>query len=429
MAVIEVKDVWKKFRLYHDKRPTLKEKVLFRGRGKWEDFWALKGVNLSIEKGSTVGLIGQNGSGKSTLLKALTRIIYPNRGSIKIQGKVSSLLELGAGFHPDFTGRENIYMNASIFGLSKKAIDRRVDQIIDFSELEEFIDNPVRSYSSGMYMRLAFATAINVDPDVLLIDEVLAVGDANFQKKCLGKISEFKLAGKTIVIVSHDLSVIERLCDTAVWLHYGEMREMGNTRRVIDSYLLKLHEESDKKLSDSNKQVDDKINVEAPKESTTNDTEEEERKSDSGHTETSPQRWGTREIEITYVKILDGGHLERYVYESGEEIDIVMGYKRNKATISGPCFGIGIFRSDGICCYGTNTAIDDFNTDSASDKGQIVCKIKGLDLLPGSYFLDVAIESADGYPFDYQTQKLSFETHSKIEDIGVTRLQHMWKLT
>ena len=184
MEVIKVSDVWKSFRIYHDKGSTLKERILFRGRNHYEERWVLKGVNLSVEQGESVGLLGENGSGKSTLLKLLTRIIYPNKGTIDIRGKVSSLLELGAGFHPDMTGRENIYMNASIFGLTKEDIDRKLDDIITFSELSPFIDTPVRTYSSGMYMRLAFSVAINVNADILLIDEILAVGDVNFQKKC-----------------------------------------------------------------------------------------------------------------------------------------------------------------------------------------------------------------------------------------------------
>ncbi len=236
MQVIEVQSVWKKFSLYKDKRPTLKETLLFRGRSHREDFWVLKDINLKIEQGATVGLVGQNGSGKSTLLKLMTKILYPTSGTITVKGKVSSLLELGAGFHPDFTGRENIYMNASVFGLTRREIEQRINQIIDFSELEEFIDSPVRNFSSGMYMRLAFAVAINLRPDILLIDEILSVGDTAFQKKCLDKISEFQQQGVTIVLVSHDLKTIAKLCNLVVWLKQGEISEIGPTQQVLDAY-------------------------------------------------------------------------------------------------------------------------------------------------------------------------------------------------
>ena len=237
MEVINASDVWKSFRIYHDKGSTLKERVLFRGRNRYEERWVLKGVNLHVEQGESVGLLGENGSGKSTLLKLLTRIIYPNRGAIDVQGKVSSLLELGAGFHPDLTGRENIYMNASIFGLSKQEIDRKLSEIIAFSELAPFIDTPVRTYSSGMYMRLAFSVAINVNADILLIDEILAVGDVNFQKKCFDRLRDLKKRGTTIVIVSHDLSSIEKICDRAVWLDDGSIQATGDTTKVIDQYM------------------------------------------------------------------------------------------------------------------------------------------------------------------------------------------------
>ena len=200
-------------------------------------FWALQDININIGQGQTVGLIGENGSGKSTLLKLMTKIIYPTTGEIRTHGRVSSLLELGAGFHPDFTGRENIYINASIFGLSKKEITNRLDSIIAFSELEEFIDSPIRTYSSGMYMRLAFSVAVHVEPKILLIDEILAVGDVNFQKKCFDKIREFKKKGVTIVIVSHDLKSIEDICDKVIWLDHGKMVTYGECHTVVEQYL------------------------------------------------------------------------------------------------------------------------------------------------------------------------------------------------
>ena len=234
---IEVNNVTKKFKVFYDKPNTLKERLVFWKNNKAEERIVLKDINLKINKGDTVALIGVNGSGKSTLLKLMTKIIYPTKGNIITRGKLTSLLELGAGFHEDFTGRENIYFNASIFGLTRKEIDNRIDKIIEFSELGDFIDNPVRTYSSGMYMRLAFSVAINVEAEILLIDEILAVGDQHFQDKCFAKLQELKKSDKTIVIVSHSLDSIKKLCNRAVWINQGRIEKDGKTEEVVKEYL------------------------------------------------------------------------------------------------------------------------------------------------------------------------------------------------
>jgi len=234
---IEVQDVYKTFNVYLDKANSLKEKMLFWKRNRKEVREVLRGINLNIKRGEAVALIGVNGSGKSTLLKLMTKIIYPNKGKIIINGKLTSLLELGAGFHPDFSGRENIYFNASIFGLTRKQIDDRLEQIIEFSELRDFIDNPVRTYSSGMFMRLAFAVAINVDADILLVDEILSVGDQHFQEKCINKMKQLKEEGKTMVFVTHSLDSARELCDRAVWLSNGVLKLDGKTDEVIEKYI------------------------------------------------------------------------------------------------------------------------------------------------------------------------------------------------
>lgn len=236
-SAIEVVDVKKRFKVYYDKGRLLKEKILNRKRNQYEERWVLKGISFKVNKGEAIGLIGHNGCGKSTTLKLLTRIIYPESGEIKIRGRVSSLLELGAGFHPDLTGRENIYINASIFGLGRKEIDGRIDDIISFSELGEYIDNPVRTYSSGMYMRLAFSVAINVNADILLIDEILAVGDVNFQAKCLKKLMEIKENGATIVLVSHSINQIREICDRCIWINDGLIIRDDKTEIVTKEYL------------------------------------------------------------------------------------------------------------------------------------------------------------------------------------------------
>lgn len=236
-VVIEVKNVSKQFNVYFDKANTLKERIIFWKRNNHEVRKVLNDVSVSIKRGETVALIGVNGSGKSTLLKLISKIIYPNEGTIEVNGKLTSMLELGAGFHPDFSGMENIYFNASIFGLSKKEIDNRLEDIIEFSELRDYIDNPVRTYSSGMYMRLAFSIAINVDADIMLIDEILSVGDQHFQDKCFERMQELKKEGKTIVLVTHDVNSAKKLCDRAVWLRNGKIEMDGNSSEVLDRYI------------------------------------------------------------------------------------------------------------------------------------------------------------------------------------------------
>lgn len=237
MNAIEIRNMYKDFKLVYDKPTTLKERICFWKTTKIQKRQVLKNINLDIKKGETVALIGTNGSGKSTLLKLMTKILYPNKGTLETHGKLTSLLELGAGFHPDFTGRENIYFNAAIFGLTRQEIDKRIDEIIEFSELGDFIDNPVRTYSSGMYMRLAFSIAINVDAEILLIDEILAVGDQHFQDKCFTKLKEMKKSEKTIVIVTHSLGQVRELCNRAIWIYNGEVRMDGTPNEVVDEYL------------------------------------------------------------------------------------------------------------------------------------------------------------------------------------------------
>ena len=334
---IEVTNITKSFKIYQDKGNTLKEKILFKNRRKYEERKVLDGISFEVKKGEAIGLIGSNGCGKSTTLKLLTKIMYPDSGKIEMKGRVSSLIELGAGFHPDMSGRENIYINASIFGLNKKEIDKRLENIIAFSELEEFIDNPVRTYSSGMYMRLAFSVAINVDADILLIDEILAVGDANFQAKCFSKLREIKTYGTTIVIVSHSLGQIEQICERSIWIQQGKIKMEGLPRDVHPEYMNYMGEKRqaiEKKTSDnSNKEVEVEKNE---------DTES-----------------GNGKIKISYIKIQDISGEEKNVFRTEEMMRFVIGYKVYEEVMDS-CFGIAIFRSDNIFCYGTNTRIDRF---------------------------------------------------------------------
>lgn len=416
MNAIEVKNVSKKFRMYHDKSTTLKEHILFFKRTNYEENQVLNNVSLNVEEGTTLGLIGQNGSGKSTLLKLLSGIIYPDEGDIKINGRVSSLLELGAGFHPDFSGRENIYNNASIFGLSRSEIDRRYNQIVEFSELEEFIDNPVRTYSSGMYMRLAFSVAINVDADILLIDEILAVGDANFQKKCMDKIKELKHEGKTIVIVTHDTGSVERICDKAIWLNAGEIKHQGNAYDTVYTYLEYMGEIQQKAISPAS-EIEQK------------DVENDITQTDENVQETgNKKRWGSREIVIEEIRLLDKDGVHKTAFKSGERVSFTFKYTRHNKHIDNPIFGVGIFRNDGVNCYGTNTQIDKILDIKLKNTGTVTYTIDKLNLLEGRYCVDVAVVSEDGFPYDYIREITVFDVFTEIKDIGVIRLTHHWSV-
>ena len=328
--VIEVKDVTKKFKVYYDKGSQLKERLLFRSRNRYEERWVLNGISFKVKQGEAIGLVGHNGCGKSTTLKLLTKIIYPDSGTIEMKGRVSSLLELGAGFHPDMSGRENIYTNASIFGLTKKEIDERMEDIIAFSELEEFLDNPVRTYSSGMYMRLAFSVAINVDADILLIDEILAVGDANFQAKCFDKLMEIKKQGTTIVIVSHALNQIEQICDRSIWIQDGKILAEGSPRDVHPQYL--------EFMGALRQEVADK------------EKGRQEAKEKVQESEKERKRWGNRFAEITEVTLKNDSGEPQSVFSTGESFWIELKYTVHQ-TVEDAVFGFGIFRNDGVQCY------------------------------------------------------------------------------
>ena len=400
---IEVIHISKDFKIYYDKGYTLKERLLFWQRNHNEMRHVLKDISFRVKKGECVGLIGQNGAGKSTTLKLLSKIIYPNKGRIITRGRVACLIELGAGFHPDMTGRENIYSNASIFGLTKNEIDARVDDIIAFSELEEFIDSPVRTYSSGMYMRLAFSVAINVDADILLVDEILAVGDAAFQAKCFNKMREIKASGVTIIIVSHNSGQIEQLCDRSIWFKDGII-EMEGKPVDVHPYYLEYMGSKDTGNSKNKKSDKDKQKNQA-------DTE---------------FRWGSKEGEIINVELLDEEGKSKTLFKTGEPMTIAIYYKSHKE-ITDAIFGIGIFRNDGLQCYGVNTNIDRYGEITLKPQGVVRCVIECNNLISGNYWLDVAIHKEDGFSFDYWKKCLEFKIYSDISDVGVVRLIHEWK--
>jgi ABC-type polysaccharide/polyol phosphate transport system, ATPase component len=406
--VIEVIDVKKKFKVYYDKGRSLKEKVLFLNRNKYETRWVLNGISFEVKKGEAIGLIGQNGCGKSTTLKLLTRIMYPDEGIINIKGRVSSLIELGAGFHPDMSGRENIYTNASIFGLTKKEIDERIKDIIEFSELEDFLDNPVRTYSSGMYMRLAFSVAINVDADVLLIDEILAVGDANFQVKCFNKLREIKAKGTTIVIVSHSLAQIEQICDRSIWIHDGLIEREGNPRDVHITYMDFMGQKRNEAAK-----IEDKREG------------EEGKNAESVDIDGKSQRWGNGDVRIKKISTYDKQLLTKNVFNTGDDIIVKIEYTVIKS-IKNVVFGIGIFRSDGLQCYGTNTWIDNMKKYDLDEDGIYEICLSDVNLLPGEYNIDLIIEGDTGAPVDYYKVAHKIQVYSALNDTGIIRINHKW---
>lgn len=410
MYAIEVLGVSRVYQKYSAKhrfqtfKSALVKGDLFRSLRPDELVTALDDVTIRVEKGETFGVIGENGSGKSTLLKLVAGITKPTKGTVRTEGKVSALIELGAGFHPEISGRENIFINGIMLGLSRKEISDKFDDIVRFAELEDFIDAPVKTYSSGMYMRLGFAIAINVNPDILLIDEVLAVGDAAFVPKCLDRIDDFRRRKKTILFVSHDLTTVEKICDRVGWLKEGRLLMVGDPKRVIDMYLQDVAEAQEEQFE---RRREEKLPELSP---------EEERREN---------RWGKREVEISRVVLKNLAGQEKHVFSPDEGMVIEMDVLARVAT-DDFVFGIGIFNSQGICCYGTNTHLENFGPVSIRGEGRVVCRIERLDLINGTYYLDVAVHKRDGYPYDYHRNLYSFLVSSTLRDVGIVRLPHAW---
>jgi ABC-2 type transport system ATP-binding protein/lipopolysaccharide transport system ATP-binding protein len=418
-TVIRIQNISKSFKIFRDKPLTLKEKLLRLRSNEYSAFQALKNVSFEIKKGQTVGLIGHNGCGKSTLLKLITKILYPDSGEIHVSGRISSLIELGAGFHPDFTGRENIYINASIFGLSKKEINGKIDEIIKFSELGEFIENPVRTYSSGMYMRLAFSVAINVNPEILLIDEILSVGDTNFQKKCFEKIEGFKRDGVTIVIVAHDLGTLEKLCDNIIWLDSGEVIQKGEADRIIDLYTQHMNKKYlDKQQEQYQEELKDETLIEQ-EESQININDDEGVYSED-------IRWGSKEVVISSAYIKDSKGEATNVIHSGEEFEIEINYKVTKPQ-KGYIFGIGFYSLDKTLIYGNNTEIDRIKIDKLNHEGKVKFRIIHCPLLTGVYKLNVAVVDEHHRALDFIKYYMDFRVVSNEKSVGIVSVKGSWE--
>ncbi|MBO6115320.1 MAG: ABC transporter ATP-binding protein [Lachnospiraceae bacterium] len=401
--VIEVQDIVIKFKKYYENTHLLKEKILYWNRNKTEEFQVLNGITFEVKRGEAVGLIGSNGCGKSTILKILAKILYPDSGKVEIAGRVSGLLELGAGFHPDMTGRENIYMNASIFGLSKKEINQRIEDIIRFSELGEFIDNPVKTYSSGMYMRLAFSVAVNVDADILLIDEILAVGDVNFQAKCFNKLMEIKGNGTTIVLVSHSLTQIENICDRSIWIQDGLIKEEGNpvdVHRHYINYMCSKRNDVEAVLSIT------QINNDEKNDDTVN-------KSDN------------KIVQINKVCLSDSEGLKKRLYFVGGslKLDIEM---ISLETIRNYYIEVNIVRADGLFCYGISSQSDGIRCHEWENKKAIHIMLTEMNLLKGKYHFDLHIAHNDGSTILFEGNIAEFEVETEKNERGLVYLNHKW---
>jgi ABC-type polysaccharide/polyol phosphate transport system ATPase subunit len=433
-VAIRISDVSKVYQRYSHRKQfrTLKSALLngnlIQELRPDETFTALAGVTFNIRQGATFAIIGRNGSGKSTLLKLFAGITKPTSGIVEVNGRVSALIELGAGFHPEISGRENIFINGIMLGLSKKEIQRLYDQIVEFAEIEEFIDAPVKTYSSGMYMRLGFAVAIHVNPDVLLIDEVLAVGDEAFVHKCLDKISEFRRRKKTIVLVTHSLGLVEKMADEAVWLDQGKMQLRGDPKKVVDAYLAQVTTKDEKVLAAATAKAKAEVEAEPAAESKAEEDVDREEVEPVSAFKREKGRWGSREVEIVDVDLLGKDGQARHVFETGETVTVRLKVK-STGTMSDFVFGAAVFNADGVCCYGTNTDIEKFTPEEFSGEGEVRLVLERLQLIEGSYFLDVAAHQRDGYPFDYHRSLHTFRVRTRIKDIGIYRPTHRWEFT
>lgn len=395
-TVIEVRDVHKRYRIYRQRFQSVKEILVHRRLGVWEEHWALRGLNLDVKQGTTLALVGPNGAGKSTTLKLMARILTPDQGSIRMAGRVSGLLELGAGFQLEYTGRENIYLNASLLGLRRKQIDERLDSIIEFSELERSIDDPLRTYSSGMYMRLAFAIAIHVDPEVLLVDEILAVGDQSFQQKCLDWIAGFQGRGGTIVMVTHNLGVVQEMCNEAAWIEDGELLDLGPPTQVVNSYVDRAREKDSRRRQELR---------------------------------ASRAAAGTPDVELGKVEILDRHGKPAGAIELGDPLTLEIEYRVHQR-LQEPCFGVALFRNDGVHLYGTNTVIDGIEVPPLERDGSIRLEYRSIQLLAGTYRLSVGVfEGRERMrPLDFHDKLYGFRVVSGTDEEGLVRLDHAWRL-
>ena len=407
-SLIALENVSMRFSIPHERVDSLRNALLtFWKKRTYETFYALKDVSFTADPGEFLGIIGKNGAGKTVLLKIIAGIYRPTAGRVLVRGAVSSFLELWTGMQAELSGRDNISLYGALLGLTRRRVREKFDEILGFSELGPFIDLKLKHYSSGMQARLAFSVAIQADVPILLVDEVLAVGDASFIPKCLDRIDDFRRRKKTILFVSHGLATVEKICDKVVFLKNGRIAAIGEPKRVVNAYLQDIAEKQEKAF------------VKKKGERTPARDMGDERRED---------RWGKREIEIRKVTLRNLQGLEKHVFSPEEglavEMDVV-----SSAAIKDFVFGIGVYDSRGVSCYGTNTNIEEFKPLVIQGEGKVVCRIEKLNLINGTYYLDVAVHKIDGYPYDYHRSLYSFLVSSTLNDVGIARLPHAWSFS
>ncbi|QLJ52188.1 MAG: ABC-type polysaccharide/polyol phosphate transport system, ATPase component [Candidatus Fermentimicrarchaeum limneticum] len=390
-TAIEIKNLWKRFVVPHEKRTTVFENLANMNRRiTYEEFWALKNINLSVAKGEAVGIIGENGSGKTTLLNIIANVLRSTKGEVRVNGKLTCFLELGVGFQSDLTARENVYLYGAFMGLSDSEIDRKLNDIVEFAGLKKFMDTKLKNLSSGMQVRLAFSTAIQTNPDILLVDEVLAVGDLEFQQKCAEKFSEFKRNGVTLLLVSHDLGVVRKYCDKVLLLRKGEQIALGRSEDVIDKYVYGIDKTT---------------------------TTKQDKKA----------RWGDGRVLLKDVRFYDKFGKQSSNFVSGDPMTIRISYHAAKDVIN-PVFGVAIYTDNDIYCYGVNTDLKGMNIKKIKGSGHIDLNIEKLTMHGGRYLLTVAVHSRDHVPYDWLDKQFSFNVTQKNNNAGLFEIPCEWKL-
>ncbi|MCS7249104.1 MAG: ABC transporter ATP-binding protein [Anaerolineales bacterium] len=401
--MIQLEDVGVRYRLPSEKIPTLKEYVIraLRGQIKQQTFWALQNINLEVYPGEVFGIVGPNGAGKSTLLKVVSRVLRPTKGRVRVVGKVAPLLELGAGFDFELTGRENIFLNGAILGFSKREMEKRIDRIVEFAGLGDFIDAPLRTYSSGMVARLGFAVATDERPEILVVDEILSVGDAEFQTRSFERIQSFQAQGTTILLVTHDIARVETMCQRAIFLSHGQIVAAGSAAQVVDRYLGRIRQQEETRLAEA-------------------------------QTAEQPWRWGNRKIEITKVEFLDEHGQPKNIFQTGEYFALRIEYQAHEP-IDSPVFGMAIHHNDGTHLTGPNTQFAGLDLGRVEGKGWVLYEVDRLPLLEGLYKVSVAVHNAsdsemyDDHDRQYQVRVIRSENTN--ERYGYLTLNGRWSLT
>lgn len=426
---VEARSLSKVYRRWGRSRAfgTLKSAFLGRGFGKAlepsDTVAALSDVSFDVRRGETFGVIGANGSGKSTLLKLVAGLFKPTSGTLRVDGKVSALIELGAGFHPEISGRENVVINGVMLGLTRREIEKKLPSIIEFSGLSEFIDEPVKTYSSGMYVRLGFAVAVHVDPEVLVVDEVLAVGDEAFARRCLDTIKEFSARGKTIFFVSHSLALVEELCDRVLYLHGGRVAGLAEPREMLAAYRLNVSAGEGTRLLAEHAVEQETLRAEEA-------TAPPAAAPEPGNETPAPpaeraRRWGDRSATIDGVRLLGADGVERYAFRTGEAVTVEI-----EATPARPLadfvFGVGLFTPEDVCVHGSNTEIDGFTPGGFDGPARVRLTLARCDLGPGTYLIDVAVHARNGTPYDYWRGACRFRVDSTRTEAGIWAPERSW---